>query len=291
MKRVALGKGLEALIPGMETAENDTSVENISGKITDIPVDKIKPNPFQPRRVFDSGKLAELVESIKEGGLIQPLVVRPNGEIFELIVGERRFRAVKKLGWQNAPALIMESASNDTIMELALIENIQREDLNPVEEAGAYNRLMAECNISQADLAAKVGKDRSSVANSVRLLSLPEKVRDLLAEGKISTGHARAILAVDGDTEKISLAEKCVSDSLSVRALEKIVYSEKHSRKNRKPVSKSPQMESIEESLKRKFATKVSINQKRKGGRIVIEYYSVDELNRILEIFGVMENS
>lgn len=291
MKRVALGKGLEALIPGMETAENDTSVDNISGKVSDIPVEKIKPNPFQPRQMFDSGKLAELVESIKEGGLIQPLVVRPNGEIFELIVGERRFRAIKKLGWQNAPAIIMESASNETIMELALIENIQREDLNPIEEASAYNRLMVECNISQADLAAKVGKDRSSVANSVRLLSLPEKVRQLLSDGKISAGHARAILAVDGASEKISLAEKCVSNSLSVRDLEKIVYSEKHSRKNRKAALKSPQMESIEESLKRKFATKVSINQKRKGGRIIIEYYSVDELNRLLEIFGVMENS
>ena len=185
----------------------------------------------------------------------------------------------------------MDSASNETIMELALIENIQREDLNPIEEANAYHSLMTECNISQAHLAAKVGKDRSSVANSIRLLSLPEKVQELLTDGKISTGHARAILAIDGQSEKISLAERCAADGLSVRELERIVYSQRPKRKVRKSSLKSPQMESIEESLKRKFATKVSIRQKRKGGRIVIDYYSVDELNRLLELFGVMDNS
>ncbi len=230
------------------------------------------------------------MESIKESGLIQPLVLRKSNDHYEIIVGERRLKAIEKLGWETAPAVIIESATNETVMEMALIENIQREDLNPIEEASAYYRLMTECNISKADVATKVGKDRSSVANSIRLLSLPGRVKELIIAGKISAGHARALLAIDNDAEKISLAEKFASDGLSVRELEKLVYGEKPRQKLKKTVSRSPQIESIEESLKRKFATKVSINQKRKGGRIIIEYYSDDELNRLLEFFGVLEN-
>jgi len=290
MKRIALGKGLEALIPGAASQENDTS-EGVSAKIIhDIPIEKLKPNPFQPRRAFDPTRLAELVESIKESGLIQPLVVRKSGDGYEVIVGERRLKAIEKLGWETAPAVIIESPSNETVMEMALIENIQREDLNPIEEANAYHRLITECNISQADVATRVGKNRSSVANSIRLLSLPDRVKELIVEGKLSAGHARALLAIDNDAEKISLAEKFASDGLSVRELERLVYTEKPLQKTKKSVLRSPQIESIEESLKRKFATKVSINQKRKGGRIIIEYYSDDELNRLLELFGVLEN-
>ena len=290
MKRVALGKGLEALIPGAASSENDTS-EGVSTKnIFDIPVEKIKPNPFQPRQVFDAAKLAELVESIKESGLIQPLVVRKSGSDYELIVGERRLKALEKLGWETAPALIIESAGNETVMEMALIENIQREDLNSIEEASAYYRLITECNISQTDVATRVGKDRSSVANSIRLLSLPDRVKNLIIDGRLSAGHARALLAIDNDAEKISLAEKFAADGLSVRELEKLVYAEKPRQKSKKTLLRSPQVESIEESLKRKFATRVSISQKRKGCRIIIEYYSDDELNRLLEIFGVLEN-
>jgi ParB family chromosome partitioning protein len=290
MKRVALGKGLEALIPGAASRENDTT-EGVSAKnIIDIPLEKIKPSPFQPRQAFDPTRLAELVESIKESGLIQPLVVRKSGDGYELIVGERRLKALEKLGWETAPVVIVESANNQTVMEMALIENIQREDLNPIEEANAYYKLIKECNISQADVATRVGKDRSSVANSIRLLSLPDRVKQLIVDGKLSAGHARALLAIDNDAEKISLAEKFAADGLSVRELEKLVYNEKSRRKSIKAVSRSPQIESIEESLKRKFATKVSISQKRKGGRIIIEYYSDDELNRLLELFGVLEN-
>jgi len=290
MKRIALGKGLEALIPGPTSLENDTSEGLLTKSIFDIPVEKIKPNPFQPRQVFNAAKLAELVESIKEGGLIQPLAVRKSGDDYELIVGERRLKAIEKLGWEKAPAVIIDSASNETVMEMALIENIQREDLNPIEEANAYYRLITECNISQSVVAAKVGKDRSSVANSIRLLSLPEKVKNLIVDGKLSAGHARALLAIDNEAEKIALAEKFAADGLSVRELEKMVYTEKARRKSKKTILRSPQVESIEESLKRKFATKVSIIQKRKGGKIIIEYYSDDELNRLLELFGVLEN-
>jgi ParB family chromosome partitioning protein len=288
MKRIALGKGLESLIPGASIADEEAVQGN--RRIVEIPIREIKPSPFQPRQAFDQARLAELVESIKESGLIQPLVVRRSGEAYELIVGERRLKAIEKLEWETAPAMIIDSASNEKVMEMALIENIQREDLNPIEEANAYYRLITECNISQSDVAARVGKDRSSVANSIRLLSLPEKVKDLIIEGGLSAGHARALLAVDGDAGKIALAEKCAAEKLSVRELEKIVYSEKPRRKAKKTEPRSPQIESIEESLKRKFATKVSLNQKRKGGRIIIEYYSNDELNRLLEIFGVMES-
>jgi ParB family chromosome partitioning protein len=281
MKRIALGKGLEALIPGAASTENVTSDGKLSRSIIDLPLDRIKPNPFQPRQTFDQTKLAELVESIKESGLIQPLVVRKVGEEYELVVGERRLKALEKLDWVTAPSLIIDSASNETVMEMALIENIQREDLNPIEEASAYYRLITECNISQADVAARVGKDRSSVANSIRLLSLPDRVKEFLINGKLSAGHARALVA---------LAEKFITEGLPVRELEKIAYADKPRRKSKKEILKSAQVESIEESLKRKFATKVSINQKRKGGRIVIEYFSDDELNRLLEMFGVLEN-
>lgn len=288
MKRIALGKGLESLIPGASISDEEIAQGN--RRIVEIPLRELKPSPFQPRQAFDPARLAELVESIKESGLIQPLVVRKSGDAYELIVGERRLKAIEKLNWETAPALVIDEISNEKVMEMALIENIQRENLNPVEEANAYYRLITECNISQADVAARVGKDRSSVANSIRLLALPEKVKNFIIEGKLSAGHARAILAIEGESERIALAERSAAEKLSVRELEKIVYSEKPPRKKKKTEPQPPQVQSIEESLKRKFATKVSLNQKRKGGKIIFEYYSNDELNRLLEMFGVMES-
>ncbi len=292
MKRLALGRGLEALIPTGGVSVDDTAVSAAGGinAIVEIPLDKIRPNQFQPRTVFDPARLAELAESIKERGVIQPILVRPADNGYEIIVGERRFRAVEKLGWSAVPALILEEADNEMVMEMALIENIQREDLNPIEEAAAYYRLITECNITQSDLAARIGKDRSSVANSVRLLSLPKKIQEMLMDGRISSGHARALLAVPADSDRIELAEKIISENLSVRDLEKLVYTDKPQKKPRKERLRSAQLSSIEESLKRKLGTKVILSQKRKGGRIVIEYYSVDELNRLLELFGVLEN-
>lgn len=291
MKRPVLGRGLDALIPGATSRQDpDTSSDPDRKEIAEIPIGEIAPNPYQPRQVFDSAKLAELAESIKEQGMIQPIVVRPVNDSYEIIVGERRFRAVEKLGWNTIPSIILDSTDNETAMELALIENLQREDLNPVEEATAYNRLMTECSLSQADVAVKVGKDRSSVANSVRLLSLSEEIQNLLIKGNISAGHARALLAVPTSTERDLLAAKIVKDGLSVRELERLVYSEKPSRKSNPPKERPAQIVSIEESLKRKLATRVTLIQKRKGGKITIEYYSNDELNRLLEFFGVLEN-
>ena len=284
MKRLALGRGLEALIPDTSAGdEKDVTID------TSTTLEKIRTGPFQPRRAFDPAGLAELAESIKERGMIQPIVVRAVNDSYELIAGERRLRAAEKLGWESIPSLVLDAADNEAVMEIALIENLQREDLNPVEEATAYNRLMTECSLSQAEVAAKVGKDRSSVANSLRLLSLPEKIQGMLVDGSITSGHARALLAVAGDSDKINLALKVLNEDLSVRQLDKIVYRNERIGKTRKPKTRSAQITSIEESLKRKLGTRVVITQKRKGGKITIEYYSDDELNRLLEFFGVME--
>ncbi|MEE9553943.1 MAG: ParB/RepB/Spo0J family partition protein [candidate division Zixibacteria bacterium] len=292
MKRPALGKGLDALIPGAASSheDNDSSVDPGRKAIAEIPLEKIVPNPYQPRQAFNSAKLAELVESIKEQGVIQPIAVRPVDDSYEIIAGERRFRAVEKLGWNTIPSIVFDSTDNETAMELALIENLQREDLNPIEEATAYSRLMSECSLSQADVAVKVGKDRSSVANIVRLLSLSEEIQNLLIKGDITSGHARALLAVPTSSERDILAARIVKEGLSVRGLEKLVYSQKSARKSNRPKERPAQIISIEESLKRKLATRVILSQKRKGGKITIEYYSNDELNRLLEFFGVLEN-
>lgn len=290
MKRLALGKGLEALIPGAAAEESELEIPG-PNIIRDVPLDRIKPSPYQPRVNFDSAKLAELAQSIKERGVIQPVVVRTSGEEYELIVGERRLKAAESLGRTTIPALVLDTVSNEESMELALIENVQREDLNPIEEATAYHRLLTECNLSQADVATKVGKDRSSVANSIRLLSLPKKIQEMIVDGKLSAGHARALLAVEIDSEKIALAEKVTAREMSVRDLEKLVYSDKSHRRTRPIKLRSAQIVSVEDELKRKMGTKVTIHQRRKGGRIVIEYYSTDDLERILSIMGVLENS
>lgn len=292
MKRTALGRGLDALIPGAGTSDEKNAISLGPGQraIIDIPLEKIVSNPRQPRQQFDPEKLAELAESIKEQGVIQPIVVRPVEDSYELVAGERRYRAVEKLGWKTIPSIILELTDNETALELSLIENIQREDLNPIEEASAYNRLLTECSLTQADVAVKVGKDRSSVANSLRLLTLSEEIQKMILNNEISAGHARTLLAVPLTIERETLARKTAKDGLSVRELEKLVYSGKTARRARAPKARSAQIVSIEESLKRKLATRVTITQKRKGGKITIEYYSNDEFDRLLEFFGVLEN-
>jgi ParB family chromosome partitioning protein len=286
MKRSALGKGLEALIPGASEVDS----KETAGVVTNIPLDKIKPNRFQPRKDFDSNKQAELVESIKEGGLIQPIIVRKTEGYYEILVGERRFKAIEKLGWETIPVIIHDSVDNETAMKMALIENIQREDLNPIEEANAYNRLLSEFNLTQADVAAKVGKDRTSVTNSIRLLSLNDSIKNLIIDGKLSAGHGRALLAVTIENERDILAKQAVKDGLSVRELEKLAYSNKPKNKTVKLKERPAQIVALEDSLKRKLATKVTIAHKRKGGKITIEYYSDDELNRLLEVLGILES-
>lgn len=281
MKRVALGKGLDALIPG------DTATGR--KEIREVEVSRIKANPNQPRQRFDEDKLKELAESINQKGLIQPIVVRPLEEGYELVIGERRLRAVQQLQLEYIPSIIYEKISKKETMELALIENIQRENLNPIEEAEAYRVLLQEFGLSQEELASQVGKDRSSVANSLRLLTLPEKIRLTVIEDKLSAGAARVILAVPGEQEKIELADKAIREGYSVRELEKIVYGESKRRTTRRKAIKPPHLLSIEDGLRKTLQTKVTINPRRKGGRIIIDYYNNDGLTRLLELFKYSE--
>jgi ParB family chromosome partitioning protein len=247
-------------------------------------VDKIKSNPYQPRTKVDEEKLAELSASIKEKGIIQPVVVRQVGEEFELVAGERRLLAAKRLGWEEVPAVIAGKLSKEDMLELSLIENLQREDLNPIDTAKGYKRLLEECLLTQAEVAQKIGKDRSSVANTMRILGLPEEVQKLIGEGKLSEGHARAILSISGEKEQIALSRRVVNEGLSVRKTEDLTQPGRRTLVIRKRAKLSPEFLEIEEKLKQHFGTSVKVLGKGKGGRIEIEFYSEEDLSRILEL-------
>jgi len=281
MKRVALGKGLDALLPAGESIEKK--------EILEIDIGRIRPNSLQPRKHFNDDSIRELAESISHKGFIQPVVVGRSGDDFELIVGERRYRAAQSLNMEKIPAIIYDEVTKRDIIEMALIENIQRENLNPIDEAEAFQILLRECSLSQEELGSQVGKNRSSIANSLRLLTLPEKVKRMVIEGKLSAGAARVILAIPGEKEKLALAEKAVREKYSVRELEKLVYGESRKRSIRRASLKSPHLSSIEDRLRNRLQTKVSINPRKKGGRIVIEYYDNTGLTRILEELKVTE--
>jgi ParB family chromosome partitioning protein len=282
IRRIALGKGLEALIPEFpkEFIKPERNLIHIS-------TDKIKPNPYQPRGKFDQDKMGELILSIKEKGIIQPVVVRPLGDEFELVAGERRFLAAQKLGLDKVPALVMEKLSKEEMLELSLIENLQREDLNPIDEARGYKRLLEECGLSQKDLSAKIGKDRSSIANTLRLLHLPQTVQTLIARGELSEGHARPILSLSNEKEQISLSKHIINHGLSVRQTEELIYGKKEKSK-RKKLKKTPaKFMEIENSLKQLFGTKVNVLQGKNKGKIEIEFYSEEDLSRILELLHI----
>jgi len=268
--KTALGKGLEALIP--ETGDEVISVD----------IDRIFPGQQQPRKKFKDESLKELALSIKERGVLQPIIVSRVGDgTFSIVTGERRWRAAALAGLKKIPALIKNVASKDSL-EIALIENIQREDLNPVETAEAFNRLMVDFNLTQEDLSRKVGKDRATVANYLRLLKLPQEVKLLIDNGVLSTGHAKAILAIEGNTRQIEAARKIAKRNLSVREAESL--SRKTIRSQRVTRHKDPQVASLEEKLIRSLGTKVRIRPMGKKGKIEIEYYSLDELERLLDI-------
>ena len=269
--KTALGKGLDALIP--DRGDN----------IVNLDIERILPGKQQPRRVFHEDALKGLSASIKEKGVLQPIIVSRTGDgTFNLIAGERRWRASRLAGLKKIPALIKNVASKDAL-EIALIENIQREDLNPIETAEAFNRLQLEYNMTQEELAEKVGKERATVANYLRLLKLPEEIKDMLYNGVLSMGHARALLSVEGRLNQIEAARKIIKKGLSVREAE--LLARKPSRPV-KPVSdKNPQIRSLEERLKQSLGTKVRLIQKNnKRGSIEIEYYSLEELDRLLDI-------
>ncbi|UCG62375.1 MAG: ParB/RepB/Spo0J family partition protein [Candidatus Zixiibacteriota bacterium] len=281
MSKIVLGKGLGALIPGDDKAAAEAR------KYKSVPLDRIGPNPMQPRRDFDEESLRELAESFKANGVMQPLIVRFNGGGYTIIAGERRFRAARMAGLTEVPVMVAGEVSDAQMLELALVENLQREDLNPIEMAEAYRRLVEECGLTQNDLAGKVGKSRAAVANVLRLNGLPDAVKTMIREGKLSEGHARAILAVDSAEQMIQLAERIIADTLTVREVEGVT---RRRRRRLVPKRKIPALMEIENLLKQLLGTSVKISPGLKRGKIEIEYYGDEDLERIMDLFRKIES-
>jgi ParB family chromosome partitioning protein len=277
MGKIALGRGLEALIP-TGTADG----EKPGGELRSLPLDKISPNPHQPRKEFDHDKLVELVESFKTRGVLQPILVKKEGAGYQLVAGERRFRAAGMAGLKAVPALVLEDVDAAEMLQLALIENLQREDLNPIETAQAYQSLIDKCQWTQSQLAERVGKNRASVANTLRLLTLPENIKSLIAEGKLSEGHARAILSVSDPAMRDRIAQRILTETLSVRQAEGLA--QKTKRRKLVVKRKPPAIEEAETFLKQTLGTAVRIVPGLKKGRIEVEYYGNEDLNRLLDL-------
>lgn len=284
MARRALGRGLEALIPSQPVRSGST--------LSEVPLEQVFPNGSQPRRSFDEEKLKELAESIRQKGMLQPLLVRPAGDKFEIVAGERRWRAAQLAGLERVPVIIGQYSDRE-VMELALIENLQREDLNPIEEAEAFRRLIEEFGMTQEEVAKAVGKARATIANSLRLLSLVPDVRNLVAEGKLTAGHAK-VLASLSEAKQREYAVKVLAEGLSVRQLEELVSgkgkAEKRSVARQKKVNvlSIPELRAVQERLQAALGTKVTIKPKDAQGNkgcIEVEFYSEEDLNRILEWF------
>jgi len=272
-----LGKGINALFPGESINQMET-VDKISLK-------EIKVNPFQPRKIFEEEALAELTESIKEHGVLQPIILRKKGKLFEIVVGERRFRASKAAGLSEIPAVIRE-LTDQQMMEIAILENLQREDLTPIEEADAYQNLMESLGLTQEQLAFRLGKSRPHIANHIRLLSLPQVVRDQISSDKISMGHGRALLGLKRKKLIPSIAERVMKDNLNVRQLEALVQrlNEDVSRETSNTPTKDIFIKEKESQLRDYFGTTVSIKKTKNKGKIEIEFFSEDDLERILEL-------
>ena len=285
-RKSVLGRGLSALIPKTPVSIRQGEVGEDSGGvnvIASVELERIRPNPFQPRTDFDSESLEELSKSILEKGLIQPITVRRLGEDYQLVSGERRMRAAQRAGLPSIPAFIIDVQSNSEMLELALVENIQREELNPIEIAHAYRRLIDECRLTQDEVGQKVGKDRSTVTNFLRLLKLPEKVREGLRQGRLTMGHARALLGLDNERDQLRLYDEIVMGGVNVRSVERTTRARKA--KPAKHTRHGTGIHSVEEQLKRMLGTKVKVYAKSGGkGEIVIQYFSADDLERILEL-------
>lgn len=281
MTRERLGRGLGALLG--EYLEPHTA----AAEARRVPLSAIVPNPVQPRRVFSEAELAELAASIRENGLLQPLVVRPahgSPGRFELIVGERRFRAVSILGWEDVPVVVRE-ATDETVLVLALVENLQREALNPLEEADGYVALSEKFELSHADIAKAVGKDRSTVVNVVRLLKLPPSVRKLVEDGSLSQGHARALLSLEDDVMAGEMARRAASEGWSVREIERRVGQDERKPRARKAKPRSPAIQALEEALEDHLMTRVEVRDGRAGkGSIEIRYHGPEDLERVFEL-------
>lgn len=296
--KMGLGRGLNALIkaPGPVPLQGGPAVESDSAtgeRVLRVAIAEVVPSPLQPRKRFNDEHLSELVESIREHGVIQPLIVRPVGGKYELIAGERRWRASTKLGLSEVP-VILRDASDQDVLEMALIENLQREDLDPLEEAEAYSRLSKEFGLKQEEIAQRVGKNRATVSNVMRLLDLDPEVQTLVSRRMLSSGHAKAILGLKTKAEQRMLADMVVRKKLNVRDTEKLVSETINGKTTQKKVGKSklsPQAETyireIQDQLRGRYSTNVAIQHTDKKGKIEIEYYGNEDLGRILELMGI----
>lgn len=288
-----LGRGLESLIPRAPVAPPPAAPGRADDGVSEeiiahIDLDRIQPNPYQPRADFDPVALDELRRSIAEKGVIQPVTVRRIGDAYQLISGERRVRAAREAGLARIPAYIIRVATSEEMLELALIENLQREHLNPVEIAISYRRLLDECHYTQEQLADRIGKDRSTVANFLRLLKLPESIQAALRSGRLDTGHARALITIEDPDLQLELFRRAVEEELSVREVERRV--KQRVRRERRPAAapnaSQSALSSVEDGLRQTFGTRVEVHPLADGkGRIVFEYYSAEDLERLLDLF------
>ncbi|MBY6054502.1 ParB/RepB/Spo0J family partition protein [Cytobacillus firmus] len=272
-----LGKGLNAFFNNAESESEET--------VQEVKIKDIRPNPYQPRKVFEKEAIEELKQSILEHGILQPIIVRKSIKGFEIVVGERRYRAAKEANLEKVPVVVRE-LTEQQMMELAVLENLQREDLTPIEEAAAYQLLMEKLKVTQEELAKRLGKSRPHIANHVRLLSLPPKIQGLISDGKISMGHGRALLGLRKKEKLQALVEKTVKDGLNVRQLEQLIQQLNDvSRETKKPaVQKDIFIKERESSLRERFGTTVHIKQSKNKGKIEIEFFSKEDLERIMEL-------
>lgn len=275
MKRGGLGRGLDVLLP-----QSDSLLETV---VRDIAIDDIDPNTDQPRRDFDKDTLEQLAQSIREAGVLSPILVVENGSRYRIVAGERRFRASRIAGLSTVPCIVREMTTEQQ-MEAALIENLQREDLNPIEEAAAIRSLMQECGYTQEQAAKKLGKSRPAIANSLRLLNLPKEITDLVVTGDLSAGHARVLAGLENDSRKLKLAHQCVLHGWSVRRLEEASREKPASSKAVRTIA--PELESLQNSMREALGLKTTLSGTEKKGRIVLSYNTAEELEHLYEVIG-----
>jgi len=277
--RKGLGRGLDALISSADT------LDNARDSVLEVKINDVEPNAEQPRKVFDQEKLQALAESIKEHGVVQPIIVRQDGNRYVIVAGERRWRAAKLAGLKTIPVVIKELSSKQ-VMEIALIENLQREDLNPIEEAEAYQKLMDEYSMTQEEVAKLVGKSRAAIANSVRLLSLAKEIQEMLVDGRLTSGHARTLVTIEDPIKQKELAEIIAKKGLNVREAERLAAQEskRSSVKKVRTRKEDLEMTQLVEDLRTLFGTKIDLHHGKDRGKIVIEYYSKEEFDRIIDL-------
>ena len=288
MVKKHLGKGLRALFPGELHIDNEYKEKNF----LEIDIEVVKPNPYQAREDFTPENMEKLKNSIREKGIVQPIAVRRLDGGYELIAGGRRLRAAKEVGIKKIPAYVLSVYKKEDLLELSIIENIQRENLNPIELGKGYRRLMEECSLTQEDIAKKVSVDRTTIANLLRLLNLPDEVKESIRKGEITIGHARALLSLRDPQRQINYLKKIIENQMSVRELESIVYKKTEAKREKKEdelPSKELWVIEFENKIRDVIGTKVSINEKKEKGYIKIEFYSIDELERIVELLASKE--